>query len=170
MSPKPCEDTTNNDRENNYSIASGWNTSLLCNEDIFDNAYVINSEADVDNEIGNEVEASCFLTCCNISANNCNLNHVVVKGLRDKAAAPCLSRCCENSIMISNKIKDVFVNAPVNEVTNKPKLAQASFIGKQVVCDVNTLPVAEVEPGVAVGEVQMRVEERRPVQLSSVEV
>ena len=72
--------------------------------------------------------------------------------------------------MISNKINHVFVDAPVNEVTNKPKLAQASFIDKQIVYDVNTLPVAEVEPGVAVGEGQMRVEELRPVQLSSVEV
>ena len=72
--------------------------------------------------------------------------------------------------MISNKINHVFVNASVNKVTNKLKLAQTSFIDKQIVCDVNTLPVAEVEPGVAVSEVRMRVEDRRPVQLSSVEV
>ena len=91
-------------------------------------------------------------------------------GRDETAAAPCLSMCCENSIVISNKINHVFVDASVNKVTNKLKLAQASFIDKQIVGDVNTLPVAEVEPGVAVGEGQMRVEERRPVQLSSVEV
>ena len=170
MSANPRMDTPESDREDDYSIANGLNISLLCNEDTFVDAYVISSESDIDNEIGNEAEASCLLTCCDVNANNCNVNHVVIGGLGSKAAAPCLSMCCEKSIVISNKINHVFVDAPVNEVTNKPKLAQASFIDKQIVNDVNTLPIAEVEPGVAVGEVQMRAEERRPVQLSSVEV
>ena len=60
-------DTPDSDREGDYSIASGLNMSLLCNEDTFVDAYVISSESDIDNEIGNEAEASCLLTCCNIS-------------------------------------------------------------------------------------------------------
>ena len=163
-------DTPDSDREDDYSIASGLNKSLLCNEDTFVDAYAISSESYLDNEIGNEAEASCLLTCCNVSASNCNLNHVDVEGLRDKVAAPCLSRCCENSIIISNKINHVSVNASVNEVTNKSQLAQASLMDNHIEYDVNTLSVADVEPGVAVGEVQMREEERRPVKLSSVEV
>ena len=157
--------TQDSDREDDYSIASGLNTSLLCNEDTFVDAYVVSSESDINNEIGNEAEASCLLTCCSISANNCNLNHVDVEGLRDKVAAPCLNRCCENSIIISNKINHVSVDASVNEVTNKSQLAQASFMDNHIVYDVNTLSVAEVEPGVAVDEVPRIVEECRQSRL-----
>ena len=130
-------DTPDSDREDDYSIASGLNTFLLCNEDTFVDAYAISSESDIDNEIGNEAEASCLLACCDVNANYSNLNHVDVEGLHDKVAAPCLSRCCENSIIISNKINHVSVNASVNEVTNKSQLAQASFMDNHIVCDVN---------------------------------
>ena len=58
----------------------------------------------------------------------------------------------------------------VNEVRIRPKLAQTSFIDNQIVHNVNTLPVAEVDPSVADDEVQMFVEERRLVSVSSVQV
>ena len=63
-------DTPDSDREDDYSIANGLNTSLLCNEDTFVDAYVFSSESDIESEIGNEAEASCLLTCCDVSANN----------------------------------------------------------------------------------------------------
>ena len=77
---------------------------------------------------GNEVDAPCILTSCNLSNIHCNLSHVNFvssEGLGNKEAAPSLSVCCRSITSLSNGINHVFMNAPMNEVTIiKSKSAQ----------------------------------------------
>ena len=70
----------------------------------------------------NEADASGLLTCCNINTINCDLNHVGTEGLGNNIQLPRLSVWCRNITSLSNSINHEFVNASVNEVTNKSKL------------------------------------------------
>ena len=73
---------------------SKWlNSSLGSDEDVFSYSNLISSESNVDEGLGNEVDAPCLLTCCNLININFNLSHVnsvSSEGLGNKAAAPCL--------------------------------------------------------------------------------